>query len=715
MKLVIVESPAKQKTIEKYLKGLPDSYEVMASFGHVRDLATTGKGGLGVNIEEDFKPDYKVVKKTKEQVEKIIKTAKKADEVILATDPDREGEAIAWHLAEILKLDVKATKRIEFYEITKPAILEAVGNPRTINLDMVASQEARRILDRIAGFMLSKLLAKKVFSKAAGRVQSVALRFVIEREAEVLAFVPQTYFTIESKAQLGQDKLPLSLIGYQNESMQPVKDTSDVKGQRIKTVMPTQADAERFVKLLPKTITLDDVEKSPRKRSSKAAFVTSTMLQEATNKLKFTAKRTSMTAQQLYEGVSIGDEPVGLITYIRTDSPRLSEIFVKETVEFIAKQFGKEYVSGVVKDRTVMGAQEAHEAIRPTSVSRTPESVKAYLTSDQYEVYKLIYERAVASLMTDKRELVTKYTLIGGGFTFRATGTVVEFPGYTKIYTLAEEDKDEKERKLPIVPPKQVFQLVEVETTEHKTEGPSRYSEAKLIEAMESHGIGRPSTYAATIERLKYHHYVTYEKGSLKPNPEAHAAIKYLITFFSYFVDSNFTSNMEKELDKIEGGFSSRIKILKDFYDHFKTQYEKAGDLDPHDPVMTFYGKCPVCHEGVMVPRQSLYGFFLGCSNYPTCSGKTFMPTPFDGKTMIDAKGELIIPEKKGPDFVGRNCPKCGKPLVYRLNKRNKTKFIGCSGYAVERRKKGSTKKPVNTGCDYLENIPKAKEGNSEA
>lgn len=688
MKLVIVESPTKQKTIEKYLKELPDTYQVIASYGHVRDLAMSGKGGLGVDVENDFKPTYKIQKKTEEQIGKIIKLAKKADEVILATDPDREGEAIAWHLAEILKLDVKQTKRIEFYEITKPAIIEAMAKPRTINLDMVSSQEARRILDRIAGFMLSKLLSKKVFAKAAGRVQSVALRFIIEKEAEVLAFQPQTYFTIESKALLGETLVPLSLIGYKNEAMQPQKDTSDKNGYRIKTTMQTLEDAKKYQQLLPTQLTLDNVEKNPRKRSSKAAFVTSTLLQEGLNKLKFNSRKTSITASQLYEGVTLGDgETVGLITYTRTDSPRLSPIFVKEASDYIEKTFGKEYVSGVVKDRTVMMAQDAHEAVRPTSIARTPDSIKQYLTPDQLAVYKMIYNRTIASLMTDKREIVTKYTFVGNDFTFRASGTVIEFPGYSVVY---EIEGEEKETKLPMINPKDKFALKEVELKEHQTQGPARYSEAKLIEAMENHGIGRPSTYSPTIERLKYHHYVTPEKGSLKPNPEAHAAIKYLLTFFTYFVDPNFTSSMEKELDKIEGGLSSRLKILKDFYDQFITLHAKAGDLDPADPVMKLYGECPKCKAGVLVPRQSKFGFFLGCSKFPTCDYNQKITV--DVSDMIDENGNLKSPEKAQQEMVGRDCPDCGKPLVYRVSKKRRSKFIGCSAFPT---------------CKHIENLPK--------
>jgi len=688
MKLVIVESPTKQKTIEKYLKELPETYQVIASYGHVRDLAMTGKGGLGVDVEKDFKATYKIQKKTEEQIKKIIKLAKKADEVILATDPDREGEAIAWHLAEILKLDVSVTKRIEFYEITKPAILEAMSKPRVINLDMVSSQEARRILDRIAGFMLSKLLSKKVFAKAAGRVQSVALRFVIDREAEVLAFKPQTYFTIDTKALLGESLIPLSLIGYKNDAMQPQKDTSDPSGYRIKTTMPTLADAQKYQQLLPTELSLDNIEKNPRKRSSKAAFVTSTLLQEGLNKLKFNSRKTSMTASQLYEGVTLADgETVGLITYTRTDSPRLSDTFVKETADYINQTYGKEYLSGIVKERTIMMAQDAHEAIRPTSIARTPDSIKEYLTPDQYAVYKLIYNRTIASLMTDKRELVTKYTFVGNGFTFRASGTVIEFPGYSIVYEIEGEDK---ETKLPLINPKDKFPLKDVELKEHQTSGPARYSEAKLIEAMEDHGIGRPSTYSPTIERLKYHHYVSAEKSSLKPNPEAHAAIKYLLTFFAYFIDPSFTSSMEKQLDKIEGGSASRLKILKDFYTQFIELHSSAGDLDPNDPVMKLYGECPKCKAGVLVPRQSKFGFFLGCSKFPTCDYNQKITV--DVSEMVDENGNLKPQEKNKQDLVGRDCPDCSQPLVYRVSKKRRSKFIGCSAFPK---------------CKHIENIPK--------
>lgn len=692
--LIIVESPTKEKSFAKYLKDQKDKYIIASSKGHIRDLATSGKGGLGVDIENGFKPTYRISRKQdKDKVVKELESAvKKADKVILATDPDREGESIAWHLADTLKLDVEKTERIEFFEITKEKILAALQNPRKINMDMVQSQEARRILDRIVGFMLSKILNKKVHAPAGGRVQSVALRFVIERELEVLAFNPQTYFTIETELDTPKQKLPLELTAYQNQSLKNTDDKTDPNGYRKIIPLSTEEIAKGYIEKLPKEVTLKEVVITSKKKESKAAFRTSTLQQEASSHkdLRFSPQKTQSVAQSLYEGVSIGEETVGLVTYIRTDSDRLSDAFVAEASDFITKTYGPEYLSDKPKAKTaILQSQDAHEAIRPTSLSRTPDMMAAYLEPDQLKLYRLIYARAVASLMTAKKYDVTTYTFQGGDFTFKAQGSVVTFEGYTKAYPVVEEDEGSQ---LPQLFKGQNFPLAFKELKSHTTSGPSRYSEAKLIQEMEYRGIGRPSTYAATISRLKDHHYVSVKSHTLYPNPEAHAAMKYLMTYFQYLVNPTYTSEMELKLDEVKDGEVTRIDLLNDFYQHFKAQYDQAGDLAKDDPALHFYGSCPKCKEnnrqGTIIPRRSRFGVFLGCDQYPTCDFiSNDVPLPWEKENPSDKEDDeengkpVFKSTKVAAEPIGKDCPKCGKPLMKRFAKRGGRPFVGCSGY----------------------------------
>ena len=492
--LIIVESPTKEKSFDKYLKGQEHTYTIASSKGHIRDLSTTGKERFGVDLSNGFKATYRIIKGKEDIVKDLEKQVKKVDKVILATDPDREGESIAWHLADTLKLDLDKTERIEFYEITKEKIIDALSRPRKINMDMVQSQEARRILDRIVGFMLSKILSKKVYAPAGGRVQSVALRFVIEREMEVLAFQPQTYYTIETELTTPKQPLPLELVSYQNQNLRNSDDKTDPTGYRKIIPLSTEAIAQDYVKRLPASLTLEEVIVSSKKKESRAAFRTSTLQQEASSHkdLRFSPQRTQSVAQSLYEGVTIGEENVGLITYIRTDSDRLSDAFIHEASQFIQSTYGPDYLSDKPKAKTaILQSQDAHEAIRPTSVNRTPEMMAAYLNADQLKLYRLIYARALASLMTPKKYDVTTYTFKGADFVFKAQGSVVTFEGYTKAYPVVEEDEGSQ---LPQLFKGQSFPLVFKALKPHTTSGPSRYSEAKLIQEMEYRGIGRPST-----------------------------------------------------------------------------------------------------------------------------------------------------------------------------------------------------------------------------
>ncbi len=703
--LLIVESPTKQKTFEKYVSELPDTYIIASSKGHVRDLAISGAKGFGVDIENGFIPSYKVIKGKEKLVDDLKKSVKKVDKVILATDPDREGESIAWHLADALGLADSKIERIEFYEITKPKILEALNHPRPINMDMVQSQEARRILDRIVGFMLSKILTKKVFSPAGGRVQSVALRFVIEREMDVLAFVPQTYVTLNTSVTTPKGTIPVEAWSYQDQSLKMSDDKTDPKGYRKLIPLDSEEKANTLRQMFPKDVTLTDVTLTKRKRESKAAFRTSTLQQDASSYLKFSPKLTQLVAQELFEGVVVDGEQVGLVTYIRTDSDRLSDTFVNDAQTYITTTYGPEYVASAPKSKTVvLQSQDAHEAIRPTSVERTPELMKPYLTPQQFKLYSLIFNRTLASLMAPQQYDVTTYTFQGGEFVFRASGSVVTFQGFRRAYGLSEET-DEPE--IPQLFKGETYALVDEGTTLHKTSGPSRFSEAKLIQQLEYEGIGRPSTYAATIDRLKQHHYVSVKNNMLWPNPEAHAAIAYLVTYFSDFINATYTSQMEAKLDEVKDGETTRISLLESFYTHFKEQYDQAGDLPPDHPSLHFYGQCPKdgC-DGVIVPRRSKFGVFLGCSNYPTCtynSNQVPFPWPDQATGDDDDQGETtgeegtsgpkVFKPKERPavESIGRDCPLCGKPLVKRFANRTKRPFIGCSGYPA---------------CKHLENIP---------
>ncbi|MGN1295546.1 MAG: type I DNA topoisomerase [Bacilli bacterium] len=631
MKLVIVESPTKCQTIKKYLGS---DFNVVASYGHIRDLSTSGKGGLGIDVENDFKPTYINSKDKTKIIHDLIKSAKGADEILLATDPDREGEAISWHLAELLHLDPKTTKRMEFHEITKPAVLKALENPRLIDMSLVESQETRRIIDRIMGFKLSTLLKRKIGSLSAGRVQSVVLKLIVEREKEIQAFVASEYWTIQG---LFDKKLEAKL---EHE------------------VIKSEQEADEILAKLPSIFNVKEVNKRIRKTESKPPFTTSTLQQEAFAKCHFSTKKTAAVAQKLYEGLQIGKEQVGLITYMRTDSTRLSPEFVDKATSFIETKYGKEYVGKVNTKQNKGLVQDAHEAIRPTSLAYEPKAIKEYLTPDQYSLYSLIYKRALASLMSEKVDEVTVAKLEGNGYIFKCEGVVNEFPGYSKLYE--SSDKVDDSKALPKLEEGQLLEATSITKEQHFTQAPPRYSEAKLVKMMQELGIGRPSTYASTISTLYERKYISQVKGIITPTEQGIETVDKLQQFFSPFMDVTYTANMEESLDDIVAGNNSRLNLLHSFYDTFEEYYQKAlVQMDKALPKET--GEiCPNCGKP-LVYKKSKFGEFIACSSYPEC--KYVKPKE----------------EKKVEYLEGENCPKCGKPLVKRHSK--KGDFYACSGY----------------------------------
>lgn len=687
-KLVIVESPSKSKTIEKYLG--PD-YSVVSSKGHIRDLATTGKGGLGIDVEDDFKPTYKVSSDKKDIVKDLKARAKKADEVYLASDPDREGEAISWHLAQELGLDTAQQNRVIFNEITKNAVLEAFEHPRTIDLNLVKSQETRRMLDRIIGFKLSKLLQNKIQSKSAGRVQSVALRLIVERENEIKAFKSEEYWTIDALIKKNKKEFKAGLIRV------------DGKKPELKDEVAVQAVLDRCTG----EFVIDKIERKVKSKAARLPFITSTLQQEASTKLGFSSKKTMQVAQKLYEGISLGGHTEGLISYMRTDSTRLSDVFVKDAFHHIEETYGKKYV-GFVHQKNSQNAQDAHEAIRPTNVHNTPDSVKEYLTNDQYKLYKLIYARALAYLMAPSKSDVVTATIANNGCEFTANGSIITFDGYLAVYKDYEQTKDEL---LPDLEEKEVLEHVQLDGKQHFTEPPARYSEARLIKEMEEKGIGRPSTYAMIIDTIQARGYVSLEKASegsktkvFFPTEQGILTDKKLQEFFSSIINVSYTANMEKDLDEIAEGERDNVKELREFYDQFmplldhayenmeKKELERTGEL------------CPECGNE-LVYRNGRYGRFVSCINFPSCrytkaeneeNNETDEVCPNCGSKLVMKKGRFgaflacsNYPEckyiksnkvKEEPVPTGEDCPECGKPLVKRKS-RFGTTFVGCSGY----------------------------------
>lgn len=543
-KLVIVESPSKSKTIEKYLG---KDYKVVSSLGHIRDLTTTGKFGFGVDIENHFKPDYKIIKGKKKLVTELKKDVKNSDFVYLATDPDREGEAISWHLYDTLGLKDDDYDRIVFNEITKDVILKSFKSARKIDEDLVKSQETRRILDRIIGFRLSKLMQSKTEGKSAGRVQSVALKLIVDREREIQAFNIEKYYEIDA---LFKD-FSAKLESYGSDKIE------------IKTV----AEAENILNNLKEDFLVESVSKKEKEKKSKFPYTTSTMQQDASNKLNFTSKKTMMLAQKLYEGITLENETVGLITYMRTDSVRMSDEFVKNTYGYIKSHYGEDYVGYVKKAKKTENVQDAHEAIRPTSINREPDTVKKYLSEDEYKLYRMIYYRALASLMKQAKVEATTIVLDNNNYKFKASGQILIFDGYLKVYSDYEDNKD---KILPVLKEKDSILAIEVNYSEHETKPPARYTESKLIKEMEELGIGRPSTYAKTIDTLKDRVYVIVSDKKFIPTEIGIDITDRLQQFFKDIINVEYTKEMEDDLDKIASGNLVWYNLLDRFCEEFE-------------------------------------------------------------------------------------------------------------------------------------------------
>ena len=646
--LVIVESPSKSKTIGKYLG---KDYTVISSKGHIKDLAIKGKDGLGVDVDNDFAATYSIDKDKKDTVKELKAEAKKADKVFLATDPDREGEAISWHLAEELGLSEEDENRVTFHEITKSAVQEAFERPRAIDMDLVHSQETRRILDRIIGFKLSKLLNNKIKSKSAGRVQSVALKLIVEREKEINAFIPEEYWTIDALFEKDKQEFPASL--------------SKIDGKKA-TKVANEKEAKEIFDACQNEFTVSEIKTSTRKRDAKAPFITSTLQQESSTKLSFSAKRTMMIAQKLYEGIDIGNGQEGLITYMRTDSTRLSDVFINDARNVIIDNYGKEYLGGYrVKNNG--NTQDAHEAIRPTSLANDPEKIKEYLSNEEYKLYKLIYARALSSLMAPAKFDAQSITLSQDKYDFSATGSTLAFDGYLKVYGEYDSSKDVI---LPALSEGEKLKAKELKPNQHFTEPPQRYTEARLIKALEEDGIGRPSTYAMIIDTIQARGYVKLENSTeksrtkvFKPTEQGVLTTEKLDEYFKDIINVTYTANMENKLDEIAEGKADEVETLKDFYSRFvpllDNAYENMEKLQPEKVGET----CPEC-GGELVYRNGRFGKFISCGNFPTCK--------YTRK--IEDKNKEV------PEPTGITCPECGGELLKRKS-RFGTYFHGCSNF----------------------------------
>lgn len=703
MKLVIVESPAKCTTIKRYLG---EDYQVMASLGHIRDLATSGKDGLGVDINKDFLPTY-IINKDKQHIVRELKNAMyKCDEVILATDPDREGEAIAWHLAQVLGLDVETTKRLEFHEITRDSISEAMAHPRTINKNLVSSQETRRIIDRIIGFKLSTLLFKKIRSRSGGRVQSATLKMIADHDEEIAKFVPEEYWVINTKINAFRRNFAINLI-------------SD-NGENVKITNKEQADA--ILARIPETLKVEKVEKKIKVSDSKEPFITSTLQQEAFSRLKFKTKKTQLVAQQLYEGIEVDGEHVGLITYMRTDSTRLSPTFVSRATAYIQEKFGKEFLGHAKKIRQVSMMQDAHEAIRPTSNHRTPESVRRFLTNDQYNLYKLIYNRTLASLMQSKKDEQMTIYLKGNDLLYKLDLTRTVFKGYEVIYADTEKEENHFDY-FPDFADGEEFKVIDKSAEQKFTQAPAHYSEAKIVRLMEEVGIGRPSTYASTIDTIKKRKYVEDESGILTVTQQGALTATVLNKYFPEIIDTKYTALMEKKLDNIEDGNQSRSKILNEFYYPFIEHFDKVSQVMYKEKFVETGDKCPVC-GAPLVLKEGKNGTFVGCSNFPTCKyvqkEEKVNNAKELGEKCPECGGELLIREKNGSTFVTcSNFPKCH--YTRKMLATNTSPTIedakpvkdcpDCDGYLIKKKGKygyflGCINYPK---CSHMERIPRKK------
>ena len=696
MKLVVIEGAGKVKTVEKYLgKG----YKVFATKGHIRDLPART---LAVNVKKNFEPRYEILPDKKDTVEELKKLASKSDEIYLATDPDREGEAISWHIANVLGLDEKAPVRVEFNEISQKAVQKGLSHPREINLNLVDAQQARRVLDRLVGYKVSPVLCKKIQSNlSAGRVQSVTLRLIVEREREIRAFKPEEYWPFWSivKSDSGMNvKLSLATL---NKKKLTLKSKEEVD----KTIDALQG-RDYVVTKVKKTVT---------KSHAPAPFITSSMQQDALNKLGMTLQQTSSAAQALYEGVDIpGEGKIALITYIRTDSTRVSPDAIAAAREFISEKFGSDYVPEKPNYyASKKSAQDAHEAIRPITLTRTPESLKDVLNKYHYKLYKLIYERFMASQMSEAKYNSVSVEVTAGDYGFKVNGKTPLFKGYTAVYSAyvdESKEEDEQNTKLPEMNEGDVLSLIEHKYEQKFTKPPTRYTEASLVKLMEEKGIGRPATYVPTVTLLGTRHYIEKDGKYLVPTKLGEEVTDMLVRYFPDIMDVKFTANMEEKLDDIEYGGKVWQNVVGEFYDGFEDKIAAAnGDsfsLKAADEVSNV--KCDKC-GAFMVIRNGKFGKFLACPNYPKCKntkpievltgGEAKPQTDGDSFSLRPSSGSVAPEEKSTPEATGEVCEKCGRPMV--LRKGRYGNFLACSGYPECKNIRNLTGTKSETDGDY--------------
>lgn len=688
--LVIVESPTKAKTIKKMLG---KNYNVIASVGHVRDLP---KSKLGIDIENDFEPQYMNIYGKGPLIREIKSEAKKADKIFLATDPDREGEAISWHLSYILGMKEEDKNRVTFNEITKDTVKREIKNPRVIDMNLVDAQQARRELDRLAGYKISPLLWKKVKSGlSAGRVQSAVLKLICDREEEIDRFIPEEYWTIEADLRAGRRKLLAEYYGLKE------------KDKAKKVELKTEKDADKVINNVDRDkFTVDSVKKGKRVRKSPNPFTTSTMQQESSRRINFSTKKTMMVAQSLYEGIKLPKEgSVGLITYMRTDSVRISQEAQNACLNFIEKSYGKNYLgkSKAPSRKPSENIQDAHECIRPTDVTKTPYSIKDSLSKDQFKLYSLIWNRFVASLMANAIFDTISADIVSNLELFRVSGSTLNFDGYLRVY----DYNPEKAKELPPLEEGQVLKLKEITKEQHFTNPPPRYNEASLIKELEALGVGRPSTYAPTISTLQSRYYVVLEEKKFVPTELGHTVNEILVDNFDNLVDKKFTAQMEFELDEIAAGKKAWKELVRSFYGDLKKDLDKAYEniekVEIEDPVTDEI--CDKCGRN-MVIKMGRYGKFLACPGFPECRNTKPLVEKIGVKCPDCGKGEIVVKRsKKGRIFYGcdqypkcefvswnkpinEKCPKCGSILT-EMNSRNK-KTIKCSNSTCDYRREES-------------------------
>lgn len=682
MKLVVIEAPAKRETLKKYLG---DGYEVFATKGHIRDLPAKS---FSIDLNKNYEPHYEINPDKKQLISDLKRKASSAEEVLIATDPDREGEAISWHVAHVLGLDPNTKCRIQFNEISKKAVLKALEQPRTIDLNLVDAQQARRVMDRIVGYKLSPILSKKIAPKlSAGRVQSVALKLVVDREIEIENFKPEEYWNFVAEHEKDKIKFKSTLTSYKNKK---IKIENKEQAQKV------------LSEIKDKPFVVENIKKSESKSHAPAPFTTSTMQQDAGNKLNMSLKKITSCAQELYEGVEIkGEGKIALITYIRTDSTRVSVDAQKACLDFVAEKYGKDFVPAKPNIyASKSNAQDAHEAIRPISLQMTPELVKDSLNKDNFRLYKLIYDRFVASQMAEARYSNTTISLDVSDYTFKATGKTMEFAGYTAAYKeYSEEDKEKDSSKLPKLEENETVKTLDIKQEQKFTKPPSRFTETSLVKAMEEKGIGRPATYAATITILTARNYCVKENRFLVPTELGRKITEYLDKFFHGVINVKFTASMENRLDDIAENKENWVSVVDSFWNGFKGLLEKAGASTltmKSEPVETDI-VCDKCGHKMLI-REGRFGKFLGCSNFPKC--KNVKPLDNDDKKPVGkcpecGKNVFMLKTKKGKNFyacedrescnfmswdipTGDKCPECGKFLIRR------GKRIKCSSCAYE-------------------------------